>query len=66
MMNRQREAAVWERVRAASSCAPEPVTAPKEECKPAVHNKKRPKSQNGLSVCGDLPLIVGLILLLRR
>ena len=63
MMNCQREAAVWERVRSASACAPE---VPKEERKPQVHNKKRPTCQNGLSVCGDLPLLVGLILLLRR
>ena len=65
MMNRQREAAVWERVRSASCCAPEPVEPPKEECKPVVHNKKRPTCQNGLSVCGDLPLLVGLLIILR-
>ena len=65
MMERCREAAVWERVRSASASAPEPAAAPKEECKPKVHNK-RPACQSGLSVCGSLPLLVGLVLLLRR
>lgn len=63
MMERTREAAVWERVRAASACAPMPEVKPEPECKTAVHKKCTP--QSGVQICGGLPLLVLLVILLR-